>query len=120
MQVLNYLDLLGLYLVHFYLFYYKHSMRLEFYVIYGDSFLEQEERLRDNDCKRKITNDSPANGESFFISFCQVVVGGCYSTYQASLQSEDRKSTRLNSSHVSISYAVFCLKKKKTNNIYYH
>src|SRR5207249_6940681 len=29
------------------------------------------------------------------------------------LPSEDRKSTRLNSSHVSISYAVFCLKKKK-------
>src|SRR5699024_11488459 len=29
-------------------------------------------------------------------------------------QSIDRKSTRLNSSHVSISYAVFCLKKKKT------
>src|SRR5690349_23262991 len=28
----------------------------------------------------------------------------------------DRKSTRLNSSHVEISYAVFCLKKKKTNN----
>src|SRR5437868_12348781 len=28
----------------------------------------------------------------------------------------DRKSTRLNSSHVSISYAVFCLKKKKTKN----
>src|SRR5437868_11324567 len=28
--------------------------------------------------------------------------------------SPDRKSTRLNSSHVSISYAVFCLKKKKT------
>src|SRR5690625_6346637 len=27
--------------------------------------------------------------------------------------SEDRKSTRLNSSHVAISYAVFCLKKKK-------
>src|SRR5690625_425319 len=28
---------------------------------------------------------------------------------------KDRKSTRLNSSHVAISYAVFCLKKKKTN-----
>src|SRR5690625_6659727 len=27
----------------------------------------------------------------------------------------DRKSTRLNSSHVAISYAVFCLKKKKRN-----
>src|SRR5207249_11883085 len=30
---------------------------------------------------------------------------------------EDRKSTRLNSSHVSISYAVFCLKKKNFNCI---
>src|SRR6266403_3717531 len=29
----------------------------------------------------------------------------------------DRKSTRLNSSHVEISYAVFCLKKKKKKNI---
>src|SRR5690606_40089530 len=28
----------------------------------------------------------------------------------------DRKSTRLNSSHVKISYAVFCLKKKKLRN----
>src|SRR3712207_7294390 len=28
---------------------------------------------------------------------------------------QDRKSTRLNSSHANISYAVFCLKKKKTN-----
>src|SRR3712207_860089 len=28
---------------------------------------------------------------------------------------EDRKSTRLNSSHANISYAVFCLKKKRTN-----
>src|SRR5207302_9220676 len=28
----------------------------------------------------------------------------------------DRKSTRLNSSHVKISYAVFCLKKKKTSS----
>src|SRR3712207_8886355 len=30
----------------------------------------------------------------------------------------DRKSTRLNSSHANISYAVFCLKKKKTKKIY--
>src|SRR5256885_3790593 len=29
----------------------------------------------------------------------------------------DRKSTRLNSSHLVISYAVFCLKKKKTNSV---
>src|SRR5271167_5052400 len=32
-------------------------------------------------------------------------------------QSIDRKSTRLNSSHVSISYAVFCLKKKKHETV---
>src|SRR2546430_3147796 len=31
----------------------------------------------------------------------------------------DRKSTRLNSSHSQISYAVFCLKKKKTNTSTY-
>src|SRR2546427_7524671 len=31
---------------------------------------------------------------------------------------QDRKSTRLNSSHSQISYAVFCLKKKKKKNTY--
>src|SRR5207302_9600610 len=36
-------------------------------------------------------------------------------TLERSLEVEDRKSTRLNSSHVKISYAVFCLKKKKKN-----
>src|SRR5690625_6882472 len=33
---------------------------------------------------------------------------------------EDRKSTRLNSSHVAISYAVFCLKNKNTDTSNYH
>src|SRR3712207_8848395 len=32
---------------------------------------------------------------------------------------EDRKSTRLNSSHANISYAVFCLKKKKIQKKHY-
>src|SRR5690348_17657596 len=36
------------------------------------------------------------------------------------LQLKDRKSTRLNSSHPSISYAVFCLKKKKTKTQQYN
>src|SRR5690606_41944366 len=43
--------------------------------------------------------------------------GDAYVAYKAKLCEElgdvDRKSTRLNSSHVKISYAVFCLKKKK-------
>src|SRR5207253_11280054 len=34
-------------------------------------------------------------------------------TYLNAVAERDRKSTRLNSSHVAISYAVFCLKKKK-------
>src|SRR5256885_4820541 len=36
------------------------------------------------------------------------------STDSPTPESADRKSTRLNSSHLEISYAVFCLKKKKT------
>src|SRR5437773_8362738 len=40
------------------------------------------------------------------------IVPGMMSSYCAV---SDRKSTRLNSSHITISYAVFCLKKKKKN-----
>src|SRR3712207_8454404 len=41
---------------------------------------------------------------------------GCWSGTLEEL--EDRKSTRLNSSHANISYAVFCLKKKKFTNLH--
>src|SRR5256885_9983318 len=44
---------------------------------------------------------------NFVTRYFEIQPGG-YSTL------EDRKSTRLNSSHLVISYAVFCLKKKKT------
>src|SRR5947207_8024356 len=40
-------------------------------------------------------------------------------TLFAKLPGEDRKSTRLNSSHTVISYAVFCLKKKKKKLAYH-
>src|SRR3712207_8511835 len=40
-----------------------------------------------------------------------MIVGG----QMLALQNRDRKSTRLNSSHANISYAVFCLKKKKSH-----
>src|SRR4051812_49879183 len=42
--------------------------------------------------------------------------GGMYRAFQYGAPPQDRKSTRLNSSHMSISYAVFCLKKKKKHN----
>src|SRR5699024_11933204 len=45
----------------------------------------------------------------FIIGNCMKLVIQCFL---------DRKSTRLNSSHVSISYAVFCLKKQKTVKTY--
>src|SRR5437588_6812069 len=38
-------------------------------------------------------------------------------TGKSTLSNEDRKSTRLNSSHTVISYAVFCLKKKTNNTL---
>src|SRR5690625_6548853 len=41
-------------------------------------------------------------------------LGACESTVD---RAGDRKSTRLNSSHVAISYAVFCLKKKKMTHM---
>src|SRR5256885_13133074 len=37
-------------------------------------------------------------------------------SFMLSANDQDRKSTRLNSSHLVISYAVFCLKKKKIKN----
>src|SRR5256885_10848405 len=43
------------------------------------------------------------------------VLGDC--TRNATIRARDRKSTRLNSSHLVISYAVFCLKKKKKNEV---
>src|SRR3989454_4115006 len=41
-------------------------------------------------------------------------LGGLGATWSPPPRRTDRKSTRLNSSHLVISYAVFCLKKKKT------
>src|SRR5258705_9388392 len=43
-------------------------------------------------------------------------IGGGDPNSNPRLRAADRKSTRLNSSHLGISYAVFCLKKKKKTN----
>src|SRR3712207_7792224 len=53
----------------------------------------------------------------------EVIVNGqsagvrLWAPYQMEITNLDRKSTRLNSSHANISYAVFCLKKKKNNTL---
>src|SRR5690625_3274282 len=53
---------------------------------------------------------------AFAPAFALLLSGGTMLLLQAGIgaaRAQDRKSTRLNSSHVAISYAVFCLKKKK-------
>src|SRR5699024_9835661 len=55
-----------------------------------------------------VLNSVTASGGTLTVQF---------SLENNSAEEEDRKSTRLNSSHVSISYAVFCLKKKKTQHV---
>src|SRR5690606_41387818 len=65
----------------------------------------------------------PAEGPSMKVIVLGAGVVGTTSAYYLNKLGcdvtvvEDRKSTRLNSSHVKISYAVFCLKKKKKINI---
>src|SRR5690554_7207111 len=50
------------------------------------------------------------------IDFRALLLAG-RTSQQSYIDPQDRKSTRLNSSHVRISYAVFCLKKKKKIHI---
>src|SRR3712207_8350532 len=47
-------------------------------------------------------------------SNCSHEISATYPSSEQVLEDQDRKSTRLNSSHANISYAVFCLKKKTT------
>src|SRR5690349_22577487 len=61
------------------------------------------------------TNPTYATGEGAEISTDGTDLYTCLTSGGGSINfadEEDRKSTRLNSSHVEISYAVFCLKKK--------
>src|SRR2546430_12586817 len=55
-------------------------------------------------------------GKPRLVYKCSKVIG----TPHFALRVLDRKSTRLNSSHSQISYAVFCLKKKNNTMIIYH
>src|SRR5690242_21416929 len=70
--------------------------------------------------KGSITFEAPMLYALGFVGL--FLIGGLTGLYLASLGMDadlsrtDRKSTRLNSSHMSISYAVFCLKKKTKNH----
>src|SRR5256885_12479599 len=49
----------------------------------------------------------------------RMAASGNTAAFRSELARGDRKSTRLNSSHLVISYAVFCLKKKKKEEVHY-
>src|SRR5690606_24554280 len=57
----------------------------------------------------EVANQEPWDPDAIDDDVLRLVFVACHPV----LAREDRKSTRLNSSHVKISYAVFCLKKKK-------
>src|SRR5258708_26440614 len=65
-------------------------------------------------------NRLPTAAASHWLRTATMAAGialACAGQCDAGSHRGDRKSTRLNSSHQIISYAVFCLKKKKKNNI---
>src|SRR5262245_64667596 len=75
-----------------------------FFYCYGDHRdLHSFPTRRSSDLRNRRATDPIATGSR----------SGPCSTRTRSRDAEDRKSTRLNSSHLGISYAVFCLKKKK-------
>src|SRR5437879_3482670 len=68
---------------------------------------------------RLLVQDSQGKGDAVRLGFAQAT-GDIFMILDADLTmppEEDRKSTRLNSSHRCISYAVFCLKKKKKHQV---
>src|SRR5690348_17434241 len=66
--------------------------------------------------QNKLQSGDDARGDSWTYATSAVVGNSVFVGFAMREQKlfGDRKSTRLNSSHPSISYAVFCLKKKKT------
>src|SRR5699024_11422182 len=74
-----------------------------------------DERLDNVEATSRIEVEFPG---AFAIRWCNFVFDAFCAYVLTDLLFTDRKSTRLNSSHVSISYAVFCLKKKILQTIY--
>src|SRR5207249_7182865 len=79
-------------------------------------FFDQRLNTRKGFCKRCIADFLAVNADAlvdFFEVWRSIQASAQTSVAKDGFEERDRKSTRLNSSHVSISYAVFCLKKKK-------
>src|SRR2546426_4625845 len=67
-------------------------------------------------CWGYALNPSRREAQTFMLEYAREMFFDFYPNADGlMIESSDRKSTRLNSSHLVISYAVFCLKKKKKN-----
>src|SRR6266481_9322201 len=76
---------------------------------------EQNPKFISPDSPTQRVGGRPAEGfPEFFHRRPMLSLDNSYNLDELRAFDEDRKSTRLNSSHSSISYAVFCLKKKKS------
>src|SRR5699024_11369378 len=88
---------------------------------YTTLFRSEDARLRAEGCGR--TEGCGADRHERTQAECdlseQRATNGGQHAREGTDASQDRKSTRLNSSHVSISYAVFCLKKKNIKQATY-
>src|SRR5699024_11870607 len=78
---------------------------------------QEEQKTKDTESdKSKKEKEINIDEELLFLDHKLIVESVKVYEESNNILMEDRKSTRLNSSHVSISYAVFCLKKKKNKN----
>src|SRR5699024_11775540 len=84
--------------------------------------LFRSERRRAISSSILVSQGSPFWSARGFLSFCRsrTEQASSIESFFISVLNPDRKSTRLNSSHVSISYAVFCLKKKKKHDDFFY
>src|SRR5256885_14113968 len=92
--------------LHFVFFFFNDTATTEIYTLSLHDALPISQN-RDHSQGRK----SPAGEFSRLPDAADLRITGNRSAHRA--EQRDRKSTRLNSSHLVISYAVFCLKKKK-------
>src|SRR5437773_6189304 len=93
----------------------RDRLRLGFGVDYEPSYIAEAHRRAGGRPLHFITGDGTAIPvlAAFDFAMCLTNTWGTMSDKSSVLREmRDRKSTRLNSSHITISYAVFCLKKK--------
>src|SRR5215216_7651955 len=93
-----------LFLVFFFFFFFNDTATTEIYTLSLHDALPIS-----RPCRKRLPNSDSIESESLGFGSDRFLKSRC--------RPPDRKSTRLNSSHQIISYAVFCLKKKKKDRV---